>query len=61
MVTAGYRIPGESPLVQIQFLKGLSGYIWVFPRPGHVSVGIAAKMGETSTAKLRRCLERWLI
>jgi len=60
MVTAGYFIPGESSLVQIQFLKNISGYIWVFPRPDHVSAGIAAKMGETSTADLRRLLEQWL-
>ena len=60
MVTAGYFIPGESTLVQIQFLKEISGYIWVFPRPGHLSAGIAAKMGETSTADLRRQLEQWL-
>jgi geranylgeranyl reductase family protein len=60
MVTAGYFIPGERSVVQIQFLKGLSGYIWVFPRPAHVSAGIAAKMGETSTSNLRRQLEEWL-
>jgi flavin-dependent dehydrogenase len=60
MVTAGYFIPGQSSLVQIQFLKDITGYIWVFPRPDHVSAGIAAKMGETSTADLRRRLEHWL-
>jgi flavin-dependent dehydrogenase len=60
MVTAGYFIPGRSSLMQIQFLKGITGYIWVFPRPDHVSAGIARKMGETSTAQLRRTLERWL-
>src|SRR6266478_314046 len=60
MVTAGYFIPGCTPLMQIQFLKGITGYIWVFPRADHVSAGIAGKMGETSTAELRRVLERWL-
>jgi flavin-dependent dehydrogenase len=60
MVTAGYFIPGRSSLMQIQFLQGITGYIWVFPRLDHVSAGIAAKMGETSTADLRRLLERWL-
>ena len=60
MVTAGYFIPGQSSLVQIQFLKEIAGYIWVFPRPDHVSAGIAAKIGETSTADLRRRLEQWL-
>ncbi len=60
MVTAGYFIPGSSSLMQIQFLKAITGYIWVFPRADHVSAGIAAKMGETSTAELRRVLEHWL-
>ena len=59
MVTAGYFIPGRSSLMQIQFLKGITGYIWVFPRADHVSAGIAGKMGETSTAELRRVLEHW--
>lgn len=60
MVTAGYFIPGRCSLMQIQFLKGISGYIWIFPRADHVSAGIAGKMGETSTAGLRRMLEQWL-
>jgi flavin-dependent dehydrogenase len=60
MVTVGYFIPGRSSLMQIQFLKGITGYIWVFPRADHVSAGIAGKMGETSAGELRRVLERWL-
>ena len=65
MVTAGYFIPGRScpdqgSAMQIQFLEGIHGYIWVFPRVDHVSAGIAGKMGETSAAELRRRLERWL-
>jgi flavin-dependent dehydrogenase len=60
MVTAGYFIPGRTSLMQIQFLKGITGYIWVFPRADHVSAGIAGKMGESSTADLRRLLEQWL-
>ncbi len=54
MVTAGYFIPGRASLMQIQFLKGITGYIWVFPRADHVSAGIVGKMGETSTGNLRR-------
>ena len=60
MVTAGYFIPGRSSLMQIQFLKGITGYIWVFPRADHVSAGIACKMGEITTAELRCILEKWL-
>lgn len=60
MVTAGYFIPGRNAVVQIQFLKEVSGYIWVFPRPDHVSAGIAAKMGEIPTRDLRGILEQSL-
>lgn len=60
MVTAGYFIPCRSSLMQIQFLTGISGYIWVFPRTDHVSAGITAKMGEIATTELRGMLEHWL-
>jgi geranylgeranyl reductase family protein len=60
MVTAGYFISGRTSLMQIQFLKAITGYIWVFPRTDHVSAGIAGKMGEISTSELRRLLEQWL-
>lgn len=60
MVTAGYFIPCRSSVMQIQFLGGISGYIWVFPRTDHVSAGITARMGEIATAELRLRLERWL-
>ena len=60
MLTAGYFIPGRSSLVQIQFLKGVSGYIWIFPRSDHLSAGIAARMGEVTATELRGMLEEWL-
>jgi geranylgeranyl diphosphate/geranylgeranyl-bacteriochlorophyllide a reductase len=60
MVTAGYYIPERRSLVQIQFLQGIAGYIWVFPRPDHLSAGIVGRMGVLSTAELRRRLEVWL-
>jgi flavin-dependent dehydrogenase len=60
MMAVGYYIPGHSSLMQVQFLKEASGYIWVFPRPDHVSAGIAAKLGELSSRQLRQLLEDWL-
>jgi len=60
MATAGYYIPERRSLVQIQFLQGITGYIWVFPRPDHLSAGIVGKLGALSTAELRRRLEAWL-
>jgi geranylgeranyl reductase family protein len=60
MVTAGYYIPAHSDLMQIQFLRDLHGYIWVFPRADHLSAGICGKMHQQTTAELRRVLERTL-
>ncbi|MBV9611631.1 MAG: hypothetical protein JO091_04125 [Acidobacteriaceae bacterium] len=44
--------------MDIQFQRNLEGYIWVFPRPGHLSVGIGGK-GEPAQS-LRARLERYM-
>jgi hypothetical protein len=44
--------------IDIQFLPNLEGYIWVFPRCGHLSVGICGK-GEPAQA-LRARLEQYM-
>ena len=58
MSALGYYIPGERDRIDIQFLPKLEGYIWVFPRCGHLSVGICGK-GEPASA-LRARLERYM-
>ena len=58
MSALGYYIPGERERIDIQFLPGLEGYIWIFPRCGHLSVGICGK-GEPASA-LRLRLERYM-
>ena len=58
MVTLGYYVPGNRDRINIQFLSGLEGYIWVFPRCGHLSVGICGK-GNTAAA-LRKRLELYM-
>ena len=60
MVTAGYRIPGRSEVMQIQFLHDFHGYIWIFPRADHLSAGICGKMNAMTTRELRSVLERAL-
>ena len=57
MVAAGYYIPGTSSTVQIKFIEGLHGYIWIFPRSNHFSAGICGRMQGKSTTELRRLLE----
>ena len=58
MVALGYYVPSSQDHVDIQFLAELEGYIWVFPRCGHLSVGICGK-GEPA-ASLRRRLETYM-
>ena len=58
MSALGYYVPGEQGRIDIQFLPRLEGYIWVFPRCGHLSVGICGK-GEPASS-LRQRLERYM-
>jgi len=58
MAALGYYVPGDQARIDIQFLPGLEGYIWVFPRCGHLSVGICGK-GEPA-ARLRQRLEDYM-
>ncbi len=58
MIALGYYLPAEQEHIDIQFLPGLQGYIWIFPRCGHLSVGICGK-GEPAQV-LRGRLEAYL-
>ncbi len=58
MYALGYYVPAEQSHIDIQFLSNLEGYIWVFPRCGHLSVGICGK-GEPASA-LRARLEHYM-
>lgn len=58
MIALGYYVPDTQAHVDVQFLPDLEGYIWVFPRCGHLSVGIGGK-GEP-TQSLRARLERYM-
>lgn len=58
MSALGYYVPGNRERIDLEFLPKLDGYIWVFPRCGHLSVGICGK-GE-SAASLRNRLEAYM-
>ena len=58
MYALGYYVPSQQNHIDIQFLPKLEGYIWVFPRCGHLSVGICGK-GEPAQS-LRARLERYM-
>jgi flavin-dependent dehydrogenase len=56
-VTLGYFVPTEEDIIKIKFLKQFEGYLWSFPRADHLSVGICAKMGQSSSQLLRHHLD----
>jgi flavin-dependent dehydrogenase len=58
MYALGYWVPANQEHIDVQFLDNLEGYIWVFPRNGHLSVGICGK-GQTAQ-QLRVRLEQYM-
>lgn len=58
MCALGYYVQASQQHIDIQFLPQLEGYIWVFPRCGHLSVGICGK-GEPAQS-LRARLEMYM-
>lgn len=58
MCALGYYVEGAQERIDVQFLPQFEGYIWVFPRCGHLSIGICGKGVPTPT--LRKWLEDWM-
>jgi len=58
MTALGYFVPGNRDHIDVQFLPDFEGYIWVFPRCGHMSVGICGK--GKSAQWMRATLERYM-
>lgn len=54
----GYFIPSEQHHIDIEFIPRIGGYIWIFPRCGHLSAGIGGK--GVPSAEMRALLERYL-
>jgi flavin-dependent dehydrogenase len=43
-MTLGYFVPGQRDDMEIEFQNGLEGYLWIFPRDTHSSVGICGTL-----------------
>ena len=56
-MACGWFARGDSEMV-VRFLEGVEGYLWLFPRAGHVGVGIGAPLGHPKTRDLLALLER---
>lgn len=55
-MAVGWFAPGTSPML-VRFPPGLDGYLWLFPRPDHVGVGICAPLASLPTRELLARLE----
>lgn len=58
MSSLGYFIPATQDHVDLQFFPSFEGYIWIFPRSGHLSAGIAGK--GRPAQQMREMLQRYL-
>jgi geranylgeranyl reductase family protein len=58
MTALGYFVPQPQSHIDIEFFPEFAGYVWVFPRADHLSVGICGK-GEPASA-MRDRLERYM-
>lgn len=56
MMAVGWFARGDSDMV-VRFAPDLEGYLWLFPRPGHVGVGICAPLARVPTRKMWDRLE----
>jgi geranylgeranyl reductase family protein len=61
-IATGFFAHGiTSDEVVIEIIEDPSGYIWSFPRPDHLAIGICAQADRPETAgSLRRRVERWI-
>ena len=59
VMAVGWFLPGTAPML-VRLAPPLAGYVWLFPRPDHVGVGICAPLGEVPTRALVDRLEREL-
>src|SRR4029453_17560426 len=56
VMAAGWFAPGTATMT-VRFIPGLAGYLWLFPRPDHVGVGICAPLASVPTREMLARLE----
>ena len=60
-IAAGSYVDGiETREITIGFLDRPRGYLWSFPREGHLAVGSCAQADEASTADMHAATDSWL-
>jgi geranylgeranyl reductase family protein len=60
-IAAGSYVGGvETGELVIAFVDTPRGYLWSFPRPGHLAVGTCAQADETTTTEMHAISDAWL-
>jgi geranylgeranyl reductase family protein len=60
-IAAGYYVAAQSPpQIAIALEDEPAGYLWAFPRRGHLAVGACAQADATTTATMLAMSERWI-
>jgi geranylgeranyl reductase family protein len=60
-IAAGAYVDGVTTSeIVIGFVDRPRGYLWSFPRPGHLAVGTCAQANETSAAEMHAVTDAWL-
>jgi flavin-dependent dehydrogenase len=60
-IAAGSYVDGSTlSEIVIRFVDEPRGYLWSFPRPGHVAVGTCAQADAASTAVMHAVTDAWL-
>jgi geranylgeranyl reductase family protein len=60
-IAAGSFVDGaDCHEIVIGFVERPRGYLWSFPRPGHLAVGACAQADEASTSDMHAITDRWL-
>jgi len=60
-IAAGSYVDGvDTGEMVIRFVDEPRGYLWSFPRPGHLAVGTCGQANETTAAEMHAVTDRWL-
>ena len=60
-IAAGSYVDGvDSSEIVIAFVDEPSGYLWSFPRPGHLAAGTCAQADATTPARMHAITDAWL-
>ena len=60
-IAAGYYVRGiTSTRIDVAFVDEPSGYLWSFPRPDHLAVGVCAQADISTSTQLLTLCDRWI-